>query len=35
MPASFPAQTDQYVKVALTPAESQNWWSVDEFYLHE
>jgi beta-glucosidase len=32
---SFPAQTDQYVKVALTQAESPNWWSVDEIYLRD
>jgi beta-glucosidase len=30
---SFPAQTDQYVKVALTQSESPQWWSVDELYL--
>jgi len=30
---SFPAQTDQYVKVTLTQSVNPNWWSVDEFYL--
>ena len=32
---SFPAQTDQYVKVTLTQAESPAWWSVDEIYLRD
>jgi beta-glucosidase len=32
---SFPAQTDQYVKVVLTQSESPNWWSVDELYLRD
>jgi hypothetical protein len=30
---SFPAQTAQYVQVALTQSVSPNWWSVDELYL--
>ena len=31
---SFPAQTDQYVRVVLTTGVTTNWWSIDEFYLY-
>jgi hypothetical protein len=31
--ASFPTQTDRYVRVVLTAAIATNWWSIDELYL--
>ena len=31
---SFPAQTDQYLKVVLTTGTSPSWWSIEEFLMY-